>query len=614
MSLLSPEVFAASSYDYLIAGGGTAGLTLAARLTEDPAISVGVIEAGEDRSDDLSVNTWGLTTSMSGNPDYDWAFKSVPQVNDDNRVISYSQGRQLGGSSAINYWYWNRASQADIDGWEELGNEGWSWKSLLPYFLKAEGFSPPPAVQAEDLRTPYNDTDVHGSDGPVKASLPPTYGSLSKAWNPTFDNLGLPVTGDPYGGNATGGFTTLLSQDPEKVSRSYATTAHFQPYGLRQNFKVVTGALVNKVLFNDGKGFRLSPLATGVNFTSHGTSYVVRATREVILSAGVVQSPQLLELSGIGSAKILGTRGIDVLVENPNVGENLQDHQSTTLSFEVIDSVATLDALKTPALREQAIEEYTRDRTGLLAGATCSTSYLSYAQLLKSTGKASALPTGADAFKRIMKDLKKNVDGLRRDRGLLKQYELVTRKLLDPEQPSAQELYSPVGISFPPVPGKFLTLFGLLGHSYSRGSIHISSSDPTSPPVIDPQFLSKPHDLEMLTAIAFHLETVATTQPFASLLKGNGTVFAPGNEHLTDENVEQHVRKTLGSSQHALGTCAMGPRLKGGVVDSNLMVYGTENLRVVDASVIPIQPVGAIQSLVYAIAEKAADIIKETQR
>lgn len=446
----------------------------------------------------------------------------------------------------------------------------------------------------------------HGTSGPIETSFPPTYGLLGLSWGPTFQNLNLSVDDDPYGGLATGGYCSLLSQNLRNVSRSYATTAYYEPIADRPNLKVLTGALVNNVVFGDRKDDEAPLIATGVNFTSGSRSYIVKAKKEVILSAGVTQSPQLLELSGIGGGELLKSLGIDVLIDNPSVGENLQDHAYTSLSFEVADGVPTLDVLRDPAVLEQGIESYRTNRTGPLGQATCSTSYVSYTQLLRSSKITSPLPAYKSAYTANNTDQKNNPS-------LAKQHELVTRKLRDPKEPFAQEVYNPVAMSMPPpTTGSFVTLLGLLSHPFSRGSIHINSSDPTAYPVIDPRFLSNPIDLDVLTTIAFHLQTIAATQPFASLLKGNGTVYAPGYKFLTDDNVKQHVRATLGELQHPIGTCAMGPRGKGGVVDPKLIVHGTRNLRVVDASVIPIQPVGTIQALVYAVAEKAADIIKDT--
>lgn len=509
--------------------------------------------------------------------------------------------------------FWNRASESDINDWGELGNEGWSWESLLPYFLKIEDFIQPPKKEAHDLDISYIDPKYHGTKGPIKVSYPTEYGTFQAAWNPTFHNLGLEVTGDPFNGRAIGGFTLPISQNPKTVTRSYAANAYYKPNAARPNLKVITNALVNNVVFKDRKSPKL--VASGLNFTFNGKHHVVRARREVILSAGVVQSPQLLELSGIGSAALLKSLGIKVRIDNPHVGENLQDHQETSLGFEAADGLVTFSSLGNPAVFGAALEQYNTNRTGLLTEAACSTSLLSYAQILKSSKSANLLPADEKYFRPSEEELKKNP-------GLAKQYELIARKLLNPNEATVQQAFLPAGSNYrhvdnstllfsSPGPGSFVTLFGLALHPFSRGSIHINSANPTIYPIINPRYLSNPLDVDVLSTVAFHLQTIASTQPFASLLKNNGTVYEIGYERLTPANIKQHVRSTINSIYHGIGTCAMEPRDKGGVVDARLKVYGTSNLRVVDASVVPLATRGTIQSLVYAIAEKAADMIKE---
>lgn len=395
------------------------------------------------------------------------------------------------------------------------------------------------------------------------------------------------------------------------VSRSYAANAYYKPNAGRPNLKVLTNALATKVIF-DGYKEEAPLVATGVNFTTKGQSCIVKAKREVILSAGVVQSPQLLELSGIGSAALLNSFGIKVLADNPHVGENLQDHAMTSLGFETFDNVLQLPQ---PEAIQAAITEYLANRTGILTQAIVSTGYLSYTQLLQSSQTSSTLPADAKSYQPSAAQLKNNP-------GLLKQYELITRKVRNAQEATTQELVVPGGYNyknaynstllFSSSPGSnYFTFLGVNLHPYSRGSVHISSSDPTKSPTIDPGYLSNPIDLDILSTIALHLQTIASTQPFASLLKGNGTVFQPGYERLTKDNVRQHVKNSLTTIYHPIGTCSMQPRDKGGVVDARLKVYGTKNVRVVDGSVAPLLTRGTIQSFVYAIAEKAADMIKE---
>lgn len=382
-STITPTLFAATPFDYLIAGGGTAGLALAATLSENPKIHVRGIEAGLDRSADPLVLTPGFAPSQWDNPNYDWVFKTVPQAHGNNRVVGHPRGKQLGGSSALNLIYWTHASQQDIDGWGELGNPGWSWKELLPYFLKSETYHAPTAAVAEQVDTAFIEPPLHGDHGSVQNFFPPFYDTFYKAWEPTYKALGLGPTGDPKGGLAIGAYATLLTIEPHNVSRSYAATAYYKPNARRPNLAVLTGALATQIVF---KPQTQPPVATGLTFSAEGRSYAATAKREVIICAGAFQSPQLLELSGVGGASLLQSKGVEVVYENPNVGENLQDHVLLPLAFEAASGEATFESLRDETVFEKALAEYTVNHTGPLASGTTN-SYVSYAQILAALGK-----------------------------------------------------------------------------------------------------------------------------------------------------------------------------------------------------------------------------------
>lgn len=380
---VDPASFAATSFDYLIAGGGTAGLALAARLTEDPEIVVGVIEAGLDRTDDPNVLTPGFTPIMWDNPDYDWIFETVPQTHGNNRIINHPRGKQLGGSSAINFNYFTHASQQDIDDWGKLGNPGWSWKELFPYFIKSEHYNSPSVSISEQVDTTFIQPSLHGENGPVQDSFPPFYDNFYKAWEPTYKNLGLGPTGDPKGGIAIGAYTTLLTIDAKNASRSYAGNAYYKPNAARPNLKVLTGAFATKVVFAASK---MPLVATGVAFTVNGNTYTASARREIIVCAGAFQAPHLLELSGIGDSSLLKPKGIDVLYNNPNVGENLQDHILLPLAFEAAPGEVTFESLRNATVFANALAEYTTNHTGPLSSGTCN-SYVSFSQVLAALNK-----------------------------------------------------------------------------------------------------------------------------------------------------------------------------------------------------------------------------------
>ena len=375
--------FAATSFDYLIAGGGTAGLTLAARLTEDPDIVVGVIEAGLDRTDDPNVLIPGFTPIMWDNPDYDWIFETVPQTHGNNRVVNHPRGKQLGGSSAINFNYFTHASQQDINDWGKLGNPGWSWNELFPYFLKSENYSSPSASISEQVDTTFIQPPLHGENGPIQDSFPLFYDNFYKAWEPTYKYLGLGPTGDPKGWIAIGAYTTLLTIDAKNASRSYAGNAYYKPNAARPNLKVLTGAFATKIVL---AAFKTPLIATGVTFTVSGNTYTASAPGEVIVCAGAFQAPQILELSGIGNMSLLKSKGIDVLYDNPNVGENLQDHILLPLAFEAAPGEVTFESLRNTTYFANALAEYTANHTGPLSSGTCN-AYVSFGQILAALKK-----------------------------------------------------------------------------------------------------------------------------------------------------------------------------------------------------------------------------------
>ena len=404
-----PVAFANTSFDYIVAGGGTAGLTLAARLTENLNIVVGVIEAGLDRTEDPNVLIPGLTPTMWDNPDYDWIFQTVPQTYGNNRVVNHPRGKQLGGSSAINFLYSTHASQRDIDGWGELGNPGWSWSELFPYFLKSEKYNAPSASISAQVDTTFIEPSLHGEHGPVQNSFPPFYDNFYKAWEPTYKNLGLGPTGDPKGGIAIGAYTTLLSLDATNATRSYAGNAYYKPNAGRPNLMVLTGAFATKIVFAASK----TPLvATGVSFTFSGEVYTASARREVIICAGTFQAPHLLELSGIGNASLLKSKGIDLRLDNPNVGENLQDHILLPLAFEAAPGEVTFESLRNETYSTDALAEYTVNHTGPLAAGTCN-AYISFGQVLDALKKGqSHLLSSLRQKTSIIKALDKNTHSI----------------------------------------------------------------------------------------------------------------------------------------------------------------------------------------------------------
>ncbi|GJC84661.1 dehydrogenase citC [Colletotrichum liriopes] len=594
--LVSIASVMADTYDYIIVGGGTAGLTVAARLTEDPQVTVLVLEAGADRSEDLNVLAPGLFPAMYGNPDYDWDYKTVPQAAANNKVVAHIRGKQLGGSSAMNFMFWTHPSRRDVDNWGDLGNKGWSWDALAPYFRRSEAFAAPSAQQTSDLRLDYVDPGVHGTSGLIANEFPKLYSPFLQAWPRTMEKLGLGVKGDPRDGKALGGYVNLINI--KNATRSYAANAYLGPARQRANLKVLTEAHVSRILFKKNKN---GVEATGVTWTQGTEKVGATARKEVILAAGSIASPQLLEVSGIGSKKILEKHGIEVLVDNPNVGENLQDHVYVPLGFAVKPGLPTNEDYANATYFQEQLSLYLQTKTGRLSSSGASSALLSLKQITSTLdftfpSLKSNLPGLAEQYGLILRDLKSEAitQELTIEGGISPQFSSDTTKLFN------------AGSS-----GNFLSILGALEQPLSRGSIHIQSADATVHPEIDPRYLSNPLDVQLLKVIALHLQTVARTKPLSDLLQGGGTIFQPGYHELTAQNVEDWVRSSMQSEYHPCGTCAMLPKSKGGVVDEKFRAYGVKKLRVVDASVFPLIPRANIQSLVYAVAERAADFIKQ---
>ncbi|KAF2489807.1 glucose-methanol-choline oxidoreductase [Lophium mytilinum] len=324
---ISALEFCQRKFDYLIVGGGTAGLVVAARLTERPDITVGVLEAGPAAVDDPIIKVPGRFGESLGT-EYDWQFETVPQPGLNGRRIPWNRGRVLGGTSALNFMTWNRGNRQDYDAWEELGNTGWGWDSLLPFFKKSETFDEPSAEHQSRHHTQFK-SEFHGSNGPVRTVHSKEYSMPHQYWHATLDRLSTRTNTSHFSGSNLGAFTTLTSVDPDTRTRCSSATAYYLPNSSRENLVLLTEATVLEI--NIEKDGRDEWAAKGVKFIHAGQAFVAHAGCEVILCAGSVQSPQLLELSGVGSPDVLEAAGIPLKVCNPNVGENLQDHMSKTL-------------------------------------------------------------------------------------------------------------------------------------------------------------------------------------------------------------------------------------------------------------------------------------------
>ena len=551
-----------------------------------------------------------MLTALYGNPDYDWIYTTTPQSSVNDRVIGHPRGKQLGGSSAINYLAFTHASQQNINDWGSLGNDGWSWDEIFPYYLKSENFTAPPASVTADLNISYVDPQLHGTEGQIHNGFPhPGFATpFDEAWPRTYDALGLGISSDPKDGLALGGYNILTNVNPDTNTRSYSATTYLKSAAARPNLKVYTGALVNKVTFDTTKPI---PAASGVSFTKDGSVYTVEAKEEVILSAGSYGSPQILELSGIGSEEVLSAAGVDVVLSNPHVGENLQDHCYMPLGFKVNPGIHTLDDLVNETFFNEAYDQYLADASGPLAQVALGGALLSASQIIPDATEYNSFKSEIDAM-----DFSSSAVGRE------EQYSIVKRNLFDPKEAIAQHMNTASGMNpefandttklfAPSIPGNYFTILGVLEHPFSRGTVHIHSSNAADYPLIDPHYLEHPADIKILSQIVLHIQnSLAVTAPLSDLLVDNGTALQHEYTKLTPENVESEIKRLLQTEYHPVGTCSMLPKEKGGVVDSKLKVYGVEKLRIVDASVFPLLPRANMQSLVYAVAERAADWIK----
>ena len=526
------------------------------------------------------------------------------------RQIPHPRGKVLGGSSAINYCANVYPSKANFEAWKALGNDGWDAAGLAPYFRKYSRFTPPSPETKELLKIDYINGVLHGQEGPVPVTIPDVYGPFQASWVEALDKLGWCNTDDPIEGEKQGTFACGLTIDAENKTRGYAASAYYTPeVAQRSNLQVLTETFVEKILTKIVGG---SVVATAVEVrTKDGAHHELLANKEVILSAGAIQSPQILELSGIGQKTLLQKHAISVVLDNPGVGENLQDHAISAPCFEIADDQISADIMRDPNIFQAVLQQYITTKTGPLVGIPISVTML---PLVDSNGRVSR--------EEILQLTERYVDDAGLSLGQKKQYEQLREQILGPKEATGYAMMLPLQLNIssgrtvmkellaPSNPKNYITIMVANNHPFSRGFCHIRSADPNDKPILDPRYLSHPLDLEILARQTQYIETIVKTEPFASLLKPGGRL-PKGKEATTLEAAKEIVKERLLSTFHPVGTCAMMPRELGGVVDSRLKVHGTENLRVVDASIFPMETLGNIQATVYAVAEKAADLIKE---
>ncbi|KAA1467422.1 GMC oxidoreductase [Dentipellis sp. KUC8613] len=597
MVVATSKEFSATLFDYLIVGTGPAGLTLASRLAEDKDVVVGILEAGEYTSNEPIVDIPGMAGQSLGHPVLDWGYKTVPQAAANNRRISQARGKAIGGSTAINFMVNDRASAEEYNAIESLGNPGWNWKEFLKYMKKSETYTPPTNDIVEQYWTGYTH-EFHGHDGPLHKSFPAWYNVLHKPFLESLVKHGASVSTEAGGGVNSGASTSAFSVDPSKMKRSYAATAHYEPNIDKKNFVIITGAHATRVLLEPGADGEVT--AMGVEFVKDGETVMAKASREVILAAGSYQTPQLLELSGIGKHDVLEEHGIAQVVDLPGVGENLQDHCYVPFAFGVSKDIETYECLQDPQRLAQEVRLYAEEKRGMLSSVMSAFGFLP----LDVVTEAADLLRLQYAFGDDTSMLSNPT--------YAKQYPYLRKWFAHPEQVQLEVIQMP-GLypwgSLKPAEGAhYGTLMFVNLHPLSRGSVHITSADPLATPAIDPAYFQNPIDLDVLVVATRFARRFVKKEPF---YHEGMKLFDPSEEVLEDdEALRRWCRDTVQPIFHPLGSAAMLPRSDGGVVDPELRVYGTKNLRVVDASIIPMQLSCHPQATVYAIAEKAANIIK----
>lgn len=500
-------------YDFVVIGAGTAGCVLAARLTEDRDLRVLLLEAGGDPGPDASVP--GMWPALLGSQ-IDWGLRTVPQAGLGGAVLPYPRGKALGGSSATNAMAHLRADRASYDCWIAEGAPGWGFDDLLPYFRRSE------SADGHDPR-------FRGMRGPMIIEGAPQVHPTAEAFFQACKERGYPVSDDLNGAQSEG----VCWYDRNIVAgvRQSAADAYLRPALDRPNLTVQTGAMVTGLTVTVGR-------CTGVTYRlTASEQHTVRAEREVMLCAGAIGSPQLLQLSGIGPAADLRRHGIGVIADLPGVGANLSDHPLAALVY------------------------------------------------------AAAQPVPLGAYN--------HVDALAALR-------------VDPcaTMPDTHLLF--VDIPLPP-PGTsgpdqgYSIEFGVL-RPYSRGSVRLASPDPTAAPLIDPGFLTDERDVVLMLRAARVAREVGAAD---ALAPWRAAEVIPGPQVSSDAELAAHLRRAVGTYFHPVGTCRIGSGADA-VVDTELRVHGIDGLRVADAAVMPSSPAANPNATVLAIAEKAADLVRQT--